>query len=125
MPFSFDKSDFRKSQKCPPGMHIATLVEVEEEYYNEKGTQVQRANFETDKGYDISTWFNDKMPSFMYEFVAAADDVTLTEDNAPTNIDLKEYVGKKVAISVSHGKDKNNKVQAQIDNFFSAAKVPF
>lgn len=125
MAFEFDKKDFKKSQKAPPGMYIATLIIVEEPYYNDKGTSIEKATFETDNGYEVPFWFNDKMPGLVYEFIGAADSITFNEDNVPTNIDLKEYVGKKVAISVSHKKDKNNKIQAQIDNFFSASKVPF
>jgi hypothetical protein len=128
MAFKLNKDVLAKSAKCPTGMHIATLTEVEDTYFSEKGTEVQKANFETDKGYNIPMWFNgsDMGLGQILEFVQAADDVTFTADNmAELDINLKEYVGKKVCLSVSHGKDKNNKVQAQIDNFFSAKKVPF
>lgn len=125
MAFDVTKEDLKKSQKCPVGMHLATLVEVEDEYLNEKGTNVQKCEFETDKGHIVPYWFNDKMVSAVLEFIAAADDIVLTEENMPSRIDLKDYKGKRVAISVSHTKDKNNKLQAQIDNFFSASKVPF
>lgn len=125
MPFGFTKDDFKKAQKCPPGMHLATLTEVEDEYMNEKGTNIQKANFETDNGYIVPYWFNDKMPGPVFEFIGAADNITITEDNMPERINIKDYLHKRVAISVSHVKDKNNKIQAQIDNFFSADKVPF
>jgi hypothetical protein len=107
-------------------MFVTTLIEVEEPYVNDKGTTVQRANFETDAGHVVPKWFNDAVLRDLIEFVEAADHVKFdmeTMEDLP--IELKNYIGKKVAISVSHVKDKNNKVQAQIDNFFSADSVPF
>lgn len=123
MAFTIEKDDIKKSQKCPPGIHKATLTLVEDVYYNEKGTEIQKCEFETEEGYIVPVWFNNKMLGPIIEFVEAADKVKLTED---TSVDLKKYEGTgKVCISVSHIKDKNNKIQAQIDNFFSADKVPF
>jgi len=126
MSFSFKvtKDDIAKSQKCPPGMHIAELTLVGEEYLKDNGNTVQECEFTTTSGHNMRYWFNAKMVSSIIEFVCAADKVepAALEDK---DINLKEYVGKKVCISVSHGKDKNNKIQAQIDNFFSADKVPF
>lgn len=127
MAFNFTTTDVRKSQKCPVGMHIATLTEVEEPYFNAKGTTVQKVNFETDKGYSVPYWFNDKFMANLIEFVEAADNIKFDPEaeNTDVSIDLKNYIGKKLAIAVSHRKDDNNKIQAQIDNFFSADKVPF
>jgi len=125
MPFTVNKQDLKKSQKCPPGMHLFTLTEVEDEYFNEKGTKVQRVDFESDGGYIVPYWFNDKFSSNLLEFIQAADGITLDMNMEDLDIDLKDYKGKKVAGSVSHVKDKNNKIQAQIDNFFSPDKVPF
>lgn len=122
MAFDVTKSDIKKSQKCAPGMHIATLITVDEQYLNEKGTTVQKVEFDTDSGYSIPYWFNDKMTSSLIEFAEAADNCKLSED---TSIELKDYKGKKVCLSVSHAKDKNNKIQAQIDNFYSSEKVPY
>lgn len=122
MAFEVTKDDIKKSQKCPPGMHIATLVSVEKEYLNEKGTTVQRVDFDTDGGYSVPYWFNDKMTSSLIEFAEAADNVKLDAD---TSIELMDYKGKKVCLSVSHAKDKNNKIQAQIDNFYPSDKVPY
>jgi hypothetical protein len=122
--FEFSKDDLKKSQKCPAGMHVATLVEVEDEYMNDKGNTVQKCSFETLAGYFIPVWFNAKMPGPVFELVAAAEGITITEENMPSKIVLKDYIGKKVALSVSHAKDKNNKIQAQVDNFFNADKVP-
>lgn len=107
-------------------MHLATLVAVDEPYINDKGTEIQKADFETDAGYSVPKWFNDKFVSDLFEFVEAADKIKFDANNfKEIELDLKRYVGKKVAISVSHQKDKNAKIQAQIDNFFSADKVPF
>lgn len=125
MAFKPTADDLKRSQKCPAGMHIATLTEVQDEYLKENGNTVQEVDFETDKGYIVKHWFNAKMMQDIIAFVQAADNVTFTEESLPDNLDLKEYKGKKVCISVSHAKDKNNKVQAQIDDFFSADKVPF
>ena len=106
-------------------MHLATLTSVEDEYQNDKGTNIQKCDFETDSGYTIPKWFNDGFMSDLIEFVEAADNIKFDPENTDTDIDLHDYVGKKVAIQVSHGKDKNNKIQAQIDNFYTADKVPF
>lgn len=126
MPFELTPEDLKRSQKCPPGMHIFTVTAVDEEYLNDNGTTVQRMEFESDKGYMVSTWFNNKFQSSVIEFVQAADKITFTEESIKNvKINLKDYLGKKVAGSVSHRKDNNNKIQAQIDNFFSADKVPF
>lgn len=126
MAFKLTAEDLKKSAKCPVGMHLATLVAVDEPYLNDKGTEIQKADFETDQGYSVPKWFNDKFISDLFEFVEAADKIKFDANNfKETELDLRNYKGKKVAISVSHQKDKNNKVQAQIDNFFSADKVPF
>lgn len=126
MAFSITKEDLKKSQKCPAGMHFATLVEVEEPYKSEKGVEVQKCVFETDKGYSVPVWFNDAVLANLIEFIGAADKVTFDlETMATMNIDLKKYKGKRVALSVSHVKDKNGKVQSQIDNFFNSDRVPF
>jgi hypothetical protein len=128
MAFKPTKDDLKKSQKCPPGMHLGELVEVEEEYVSDKGATVQKCWFETNKGYQIPVWFNDKVMSNLFEFVEAADKIKLDmdtiEDMPP--IDLKNYLHKPVAFSVSHNKsEKDGKIYTQIDNFFSADKVPF
>ena len=122
MTFDVTKKDIAQAQKCPPGMHKATLIEVDESYFNEKGTEIEKATFETTKGHSVPYWFNNKMLSSVIEFVEAADNVKLEENTA---INLKDYIGKQVCISVSHRADKNNKPQAQIDTFYSADKVPF
>jgi hypothetical protein len=124
--FKVTKEDLKKSQKCPVGMHVGTLVEVEEQYFNEKGTSVQKCVFETDAGYQVPVWFNDKVMSNLIEFVEAADKIKLDMATmADMDIRLENYKGRRVAFSVSHQKDKNNKMQSQIDNFFNADKVPF
>lgn len=126
MPFTLTPEDLKKSQKCPPGMHIFTITKVGDEYLNDNGTTVQQMDLETDKGYIVSTWFNNKFQSNIIDFIQAVDKVTLTPETIKDlTIDLKDYQGKRVAGAVSHMKDKNNKIQAQIDNFFSADKVPF
>lgn len=126
MAFKLNKQELQKSQKCPPGLHPATLVEAEEMYVSEKGAEVQKCIFETDAGYQVPVWFNDKVMSNLIEFVEAADKVKFDMENMEeVDINLKKYVGKKVYISVSHVKDKNNKIQAQIDNFYNSDKVPF
>lgn len=126
--FKPTKQDLQKSQKCPPGMHLAELVEVEEEYVSEKsGATVQKCVFETNAGYQVPVWFNDKVMTNLFEFVEAADNIKLsmdTIDDMPP-IDLKNYLHKKVAISVSHVKNDKNQIFPQIDNFFAADKVPF
>lgn len=126
MAFKLTAEDLKKSAKCPVGMHLATLVVAEEPYISEKGNETQKCDFETDQGYTISKWFNEKFTGDLFEFVAAADKIKFDATTfKETEIELKNYRGKKVAISVSHGKDKNGKVQANIDNFFSADKIPF
>lgn len=127
MAFDITPQDLKKAQKCPPGMHIFTLVEVEEPYLKENGNEVQKADFESDKGHVVPTWFNSSFKANLIEFIQAADNIILTDEMLRTlpPVDLKNYIGKKVAASVSHRRDNNNKVQAQIDNFFSADKVPF
>lgn len=126
MSFKVTPQDVKKSQKCSPGMHIFTLVAVEEPYLSEKGNTVQKCDFESDKGYVVSKWFNNVFMGDLVEFVECADDINIDpEKMSDMDIELKDYIGKKVAGSVSHGKDKNNKMQANIDNFFSAKKVPF
>lgn len=126
MAFDLTPEDLKKSQKCPPGMHMMTVREVGDEYFNDNQTTVQQMDLETDKGYFVSTWFNNKFKSNIIEFVEAADRIKFTDESIKNvKIDLKNYVGKTVVGSVSHRKDKNNKIQAQIDNFFSSDKVPF
>lgn len=127
MAFKVTAEDLKKSIKCPPGMHLAKLVTVEAPYFNEKQTEVQRVDFETDKGYSVPYWFNNKMTSSIFEFVQAADKVTFTpETMQEMEIELADYVGKEVAISVSHNKsEKDGKINCQIDNFYQAGKVPF
>lgn len=124
MAFNFSKDDFRKSQKCPAGMHIATLVEVEEPYIKDNGNEVQKCWFETSAGHQVPYWFNKNMPGPVFEFTGAADNVVFTEENAPENIELKEYKGKRVAISVSH-RQTDKGIMPNIDAFYSADKVPF
>lgn len=126
MAFKIDAEDLKKSQKCPVGMHIATLTEVGKPYFNDKQTEIQQCFFETEKGYTTPYWFNNKMVSSILEFVQAADKVTFDAATmAEMDIELSDYIGKKVAISVSHIKDKNGKLQSQIDNFFNSEAVPF
>lgn len=126
MSFKPTVEDLKRSQKCPAGMHRATLITVDDEYFNDKGTSIQKCEFETENGHIVPFWFNDKMMGMILEFVSAADKTVITEDMlADMDIELREYKGKAVALSVSHVKDKNNKLQAQIDNFFNEDKVPF
>lgn len=128
MAFKITKDDLKKSQRCPPGTHVATLVEVEEPYISENsGCTVQKCVFETDKGHQVPVWFNDAVTANLIEFVEAADNVKMNMDNIDSmpEIELKDYKGKRVAIAVSHNKDGKGKIQANIDNFFSADKVPF
>lgn len=126
--FDITKDDLKKSQLCPVGLHLFTVVEVEDEYENAKGTTVQKVNFESEKGYQISYWFNDAMLSSVIEFISAADNINLDmETFAGMQVNLKDYVGKKFAGNVVHEKRKDggNKVNAVIENFYSADKVPF
>lgn len=126
MAFKLTKSDLKKSVLCPVGMHTFTLVNLGEPYLSAKGTSVQQAEFETDAGYSVSTWFNDKVTSNLFEFVAAADKVTFKiEDFTETEVELKDYKGKKVCGSVSHRKTDDGKIVAQIDNFYEEGKIPF
>lgn len=124
--FNLTKEDLQKSQKCPPGMHIATLTEVEEPYISPKsGCDVQKVVFETSKGYSVPNWFNSTVLGPLFEFIEAADNIKFDVDNMKEiSVDLKKYIGKKVCISVSHRKE-DGKVYAQVDSFFSADKVPF
>lgn len=124
--FKLNKESLLKSAICPPGMTKGELVKVGEQYVSAKGATVQQADFETEKGYSVSVWFNDKVMANLFEFVAAADKVTFDPDNMQeTEIDLKDYLHKPVVFNVSHRKTDDGKVVAQIDNFYSADKVPF
>jgi len=125
--FKITKDDLKKSQKLVPGMHIVTLTQVEEPYFNEKGTAVQKVEFETDKGVVQPYWFHqtDMGLRSLIEFIEAADDIKLDSELPDTDIELRNYIGKKVCIATSMGKDKNGKNQINIDNFYSAKKVPF
>jgi hypothetical protein len=129
MGFKLTKADLKKSALCTPGMHSFTLVKVNEPYLKEGKngpTTVQQCDFESAEGYVVPVWFNTVVMSNLFEFVAAADNVVFDmEKFEDVDIELKDYVGKKVAASVSHRVDNNNKPQAQIDNFYSADKVPF
>lgn len=127
MAFDVTPQDLKKSQKCPPGMHIAAITECEEPYYSEKNILTQKVWFETQKGYTIATWFNASVQANQIEFMEAADKVKFDMDSFKgTSFDPKNYIGKPVCISVSHQKSqKDGKIYAQIDNFFSADKVPF
>lgn len=127
MSFKMTKADLKKSALCPPGMHAATLIEVEAAYVKpDNGNTVQKCDFETDAGYVISAWFNAKMMASLFEFVQAADKVTFNlETMEDMSIELKEYKGKRVTISVSHVKNKDGKINAQIDNFYEEGKIPF
>jgi hypothetical protein len=126
MAFKITKDKLKQSVMCPVGTHLMTLIEVEDEYISAKGTNVQPALFETDSGYQIKTWFNDAVMRQLIEFVEAADNIKFNmEKMEDVSINLKEYVGKRVAGVVSPGTDKNGKPVVQIDNFYSAEKVPF
>lgn len=139
MSFKPTKKDLQRSAICPVGMHLVTAVAVGKEYLNEGGTQVQQVDFETSEGYIVPKWFwysvkKQMLDPDVLKFVQAADNMTFDlekisddgegEDALP-EIELKDYEGKKVAISVSHQKDKNGKVQPNIDEFFTADSVPF
>lgn len=124
MSFQVSKQDIKKSQRCPQGMNIFTLVTVDDAYTNAKGTMVQKADFESEDGYCVSFWFNDKMLGMIIEFVAAADDVDAMGIDAG-DIELKDYLDKKVAAMIVHSKDDKGKLQASIENFFSTSKIPF
>lgn len=109
-------------------MHLGFLAEVEDEYISDSKSKctVVPCTFETDAGFQVKVWFNDAVMSNLIEFIEAADNFKINMDNVDQlpAINLKDYIGKRVAFSVSHVKDKNNKIQAQIDNFFSADKAP-
>lgn len=126
MAFQVTKKDLIKSQKCPPGMHIFELITVDEPYLKDNGVTVQKCEFESDTGHIVPVWFNSSVMDNMFEFVQAADKITLNpETMGEMEIELKDYLHKKVAGMVSHGPDKNGKIQHQIDNFYNADKVPF
>lgn len=130
MSFQITKEVILKSGLCPPGLTPATLVKVYEPYIKESKQgpmTVQQVDFETDKGYTIPMWFNSVVMGNLIEFVAAADKVQFNPDTVQTvDIELKEYVGKEIVLSISHGKsEKDGKVRAQIDNFYETGKVPF
>ena len=129
MSFKLNKEALLKSGLCPPGLTEATLVKVYPEYLKESKQgpmTVQQLDFETKKGYTVPTWFNSVMMGNLFEFVAAADKVVFDPDTfAEVEIELKDYVGKEVVISVSHGKTKEGRVVAQIDNFYMVGQVPF
>lgn len=128
MGFKPTKKDLQRSALCPVGMHLFTVVSTEKPYLNEKGTKIEKVDFETNEGYLVPIWFNDKMLDSLLKFVEAADnirfDLEKDGDNLP-EIELRDYVGKKVAGSVSHRKDNDGKPKAQIDEFFTADSVPF
>jgi hypothetical protein len=123
--FKVTKEDVKKSAICPPGMHISTVISVEEPYYNDNKTLVQRMDLETASGHTLIKFFNNKFTSDIIEFVQAADNIVLGDDMGDMDVDLADYIGKKIAVAVSHGKDKNDKIQAQVVNFYPADKVPF
>jgi hypothetical protein len=126
MAFNLTKKDLKKSATCPPGMHPATLIKVEEPYVKDNGNTVQKCEFETDSGYIIPTWFNANMTSSIFEFVAAADKITFDIDKfSDITVELKDYKDKKVAISISHRKGDDGRIMASIDNFYEDGKVPF
>ena len=133
MSFKPTKKDLQRSAICPVGMHLVTAVSVGKEYLNDSGTQVQQVDFETTDGYIIPKWFwysvkKQMLDPDVLKFVQAADNITFDMekdgDNLP-EIELKDYEGKKVAVSVSHQKDNNGKVQPNIDEYFTADSVPF
>lgn len=125
MAFKVTKQDLKKSQLCPPGMHNFTLITVKESYLKPNGVTVQETEFETDAGYIVKVFFNSTVMTNLFEFVAAADkitfDLTTFED---MEIELKDYIGKKVSGSVSH-ETREGKTYAGIDNFYQEGKVPF
>lgn len=126
MAFKVTKQDLKKSITCPPGYHSFTLVNLEEPYVKPSGISVQKAEFESSAGYVVPTWFNSTVMANLFEFVAAADKVKFDmESFEDTEIELKNYLGKKVAGSVSHRKTDDGKIVAQIDNFYEDGKVPF
>ena len=129
MSFKLNKESLLKSGLCPPGLCEATLVKVYEPYVKESKQgpmTVQQADFETKKGYTVPTWFNSVVMNTLFEFVAAADKVAFDPDTfVETEIELKDYVGKEVVISVAHGKTDKGRVVAQIDNFYMVGAVPF
>jgi hypothetical protein len=126
MSFKLNKEGLLKSATCPPGLTKFTLVVVEEPYVSKKGATVQKCDFESEKGYTVSVWFNSAVMGNLYEFVEAADDAKFDPTKmGEIDLNLKEYIGKEVVGSVSHRKDDNGKVQAQIDNFYTVDKVPF
>lgn len=124
--FKLTKTDLKKSAICPPGMHALTLITVDEPYKKPSGIEVQKCEFETDNGHVVPVWFNSTVMTNLFEFVAAADKVAFNvETFTDTEVDLKDYKGKKVAGSVSHRKTDDGKIVAQIDNFYEDGKVPF
>jgi hypothetical protein len=130
MSFKLNKEALLKSGLCPPGLIEATLVKVYPPYLktakNGEAMTVQQADFETKKGYTVATWFNSIVMTNIFEFVAAADKVTFDPDTfADVDIELKDYVGKEVVISVAHGKTDAGRIVAQIDNFYQTGQVPF
>lgn len=126
MAFKVTKSDLKKSILCPVGMHLFTLVAVEEPYLKTNGCTVQKCDFESDKGYSVSVWFNSTVMANLFDFVAAADKVTFDlEKFEDTAIELKDYKGKQVTGSISHRKLDDGKLVAQIDNFYEEGKVPY
>lgn len=107
-------------------MRVFTLVATGKPYKNEKGTTIEQADFESDDGYIVPFWFNDKMMGEVLKFVQAADGITFdTEGEDLPEINIKDYIGKKVACEIVHGKDNNNKTVAQISDWFTADSVPF
>ena len=129
MSFKLSKEKLLASGLCPPGLTKATLVKVYEPYVKESKQgpmTVQQADFETEKGYTVPTWFNSVVMNTIFEFVAAADKVVFDPDTfKDTEVELKDYVGKEVVISVAHGKTDKGRVVAQIDNFYVEGQVPF
>lgn len=123
MAFKPTKKDYLKAQLCPVGMRLLTLTDVEKPYLNDKGTEIQKCDFEDSEGYIISNWFNDKMLDTLINFVESADNVKLDPENMPV-IELRDYIGKKVAASISHRK-VDDKMRTSIDEFYTADKVPF
>ena len=126
MSFTLTKTDLKKSALCPPGLAPITLVAVEESYLKPNGVTVQKCDFETDKGYIVPVWFNDKVPTNMIEYVQAADKITFDLENmSDFSFNPKEYIGKTCVGNISHRKTDDGKVVAQIDNFYETGKVPF
>lgn len=126
MAFKVTAQDLKKSQICPPGMREFTLVTVKESYIKQaNGVTVQETEFESTDGYTVKVFFNSAVLSNLFEFVAAADKVTFDPANfADREIELKDYIGKKVAGSVSHTV-REGKTYPGIDNFYQEGKVPF